>query len=197
MWLNIFIFLCFIRSTTVGSCISQLVNRCFPQLRPVRRMWAVPLDVAKAVANSFIISRELTIVQQSVGLGSIVCTESVLDTATRLVVVAMKRYHNSNIVLLDRFTGLRFRSASNSSCACWRSRRCMDSHRHTSPICHLCHPTASVGSRRRLRSAIRIATPTSSLTHAQAFAVAGPTVWNQLAADVPSTESVNSLKTAL
>jgi len=56
---------------------------------------------------------------------------------------------------------------------------------------------ASDGSRQRLRFAARgvlVTCPTFTYIGARSFAVAGPTAWNQLLADVHSTESVNSLK---
>ena len=44
------------------------------------------------------------------------------------------------------YTGFWFRNASSSSCVCWHSRHCMDSHRRIEPICASCvswQPTAS------------------------------------------------------
>ena len=67
-------------------------------------------------------------------------------------------------------------------------------------LADLCQPVASVGSRRRLRSVTRgdlVTRPTSTYFGARSFAAAGPTAWNQLPADVRSTESVNSFKTVL
>ena len=73
----------------------------------------------------------------------------------------------------------------------------------TTNIADLCQPVASVGSRQRLRSATRgdLVSGHSSNVHLlrrpRSFPVAGPTAWNQLPADVRSTESVNSFKTVL
>jgi len=64
----------------------------------------------------------------------------------------------------------------------------------------VCQPVASVGSRQRQRSATRgdlVVSPTITHFGARSFAVAGPKAWNQLPADIRTSDSVNSFKSAL
>jgi len=87
-------------------------------------------------------------------------------------------------------------TTNSSSCVCWRSRRCTADDVY-SPIC---------ASQLRQVEAVRgcvspaaamVTRSTSTYFGARSFAVACPTAWNQLPADVRSTESVNSFKTVL
>jgi len=71
-------------------------------------------------------------------------------------------------------------------------KRCMDSHRRISPICASQLHQLEADTRGDL-----VTNPTSTYFGIQSFAVAVPTAWNQLSADVRPTESVNVFKTVL
>jgi len=146
---------------------------------------ALPTDVVKAVVNSFVISRIDCCNSLLAGIPryELDRLQSVLNTAARLL-----DYWSAprNTIILNTwcwtvFTGFRFHNASSSSCACWRSRRCTDSHGRISPICANQSRQSEAD-----RGCVLPPVATSSLAQhpptmyfgAWSFAVAGSTAWN-------------------
>jgi len=87
-----------------GPHISQLINRCFLQLRSIKScVHALPVDAAKAVVNSFVISRVDYCNSLLAGASRYQLDRllSVLNMVTRLLVGA-KKHDSIGHVLRDR-----------------------------------------------------------------------------------------------
>jgi len=153
-----------------GPHISQLVSRCFLQFRRIKScVRALPMDVAKAVVNSFIISRidYCNSLLAGVPLYQLDRLQSVLNTAARLLVGAKKHDHMKHI-LLDHLHCLPVPQRVQFK-LCLLTFKALHGLAPTY-LADLCQPVASIGSRQRLRSATRrgdlVTRPTSTYTSA-------------------------------
>jgi len=181
-----------------GPHISQLVSRCFLQLRRIRScVRALPMDTAKAIVNSFVMSRidycnSLLAGDPRYLLDRL---QSVLNVAARLLVGA-KKYDHISQVLRDRLHWLPVQQQVQFK-LCLLTFKALHGLAPTY-LADLCQPVASVGSRQRLRSATRgdlVVSPTVTHFGAQSFAVAGPKAWNHLPADIRAIDTVGAFKT--
>jgi len=180
--------------------ISQLVSRCFLQLRRIKScVRALPMDVGKAVVNSFVISRVdyCNCLLAGVPQFQLDRLQSVLNTAVRLLVSAKKHDHIGH-VLRDRLHWLRVPQRVQCK-LCLLTFKALHGLA-PSYIADFCRPVTSVGSRQRLRSITcgdLVVCSTATHFGARAFTVSGPKAWNQLPAHLRAHETVGSFKTAL
>ena len=172
----------------------RLGLRCFLQLRRIKScVRALPMDAAKAVVNSFVISRVDYCNSLLAGAPryQLDRLQSVLNTAARLLVGAKKHDHIRH-VLRDRLHWLPVQQRVQFK-LCLLTFKALHGLAPTY-LADLCQPVGSVGSRQRLRSATRgdlVISPTITHFGARSFAVAGPKAWNQLPADIRAIDSVN------
>ena len=157
------------------------------------------MDAAKAVVNSFVISRVDYCNSLLAGAPryQLDRLQSVLNTAARLL-VGTKKHDHIRHVQRDRLHWLPVQQRVQFK-LCLLTFKALHGLAATY-LADLCQPVGSVGSRQRLRSATRgdlVIRPTVTHFGARSFAVAGPEAWNHLPADIRAIDSVNSFKSAL
>jgi len=160
---------------------------------------ALPMEAAKTVVNSFVVSRVdyCNSLLAGVPQYQLDRLQAVMNTAARLVLGVSK---------FDRIRHLL------SDCLHWlpvhkrvQFKLCLLAYKavHSLALQHLadfCRPVSSIVARQRLRSAARddlVIDRTSTKFGARSFAVAAPSEWNRLPHHIRALHSIDSVKAAL
>jgi hypothetical protein len=183
-----------------GPHISQLVSRCFFQLRRIKScVRALPLEAAKAVVNSFVISRidYCNCLLAGAPRYQIDRLQAVMNTAARLI-YGVKKFDHIQHVLRDRLHWLPVPKRIQFK-LCLLAFKAIHG---LAPryLADFCRPVSVVDARRRLRSSTRgdlMVDSTVTNFGARSFRVAAPTEWNRLPQHIRDLQSVNSFKVAL
>ena len=180
--------------------VSETVRTGFYYLRRlncVRR--SLPMDAAKMLVNSFVVSRVDYCNGVLAGITQRQCDrmQSVLNASARLLYGGKFRDHVTPL-LRDKLHWLKFRQRV-------QYKLCLTVYKtlnHSSPayISELIQPPASARSARNLRSSDTrcVLNPTSKKKFGdRGFSVAGPSAWNSLPASVRMASSINAFKSNL
>ena len=183
-----------------GPHINQLVSRCFFQLRRIKTcVKALPADAAKAVVNSFVISRidycnSLLAGAPRYQLDRL---QAVMNTAARLV-CGLRKFDHIQQALRDRLHWLPVPQRI-------QFKLCLLVYKALhglapSYLADFCTPVSSIDARRGLRSAGRgdLLVP-STVTNfgRRSFSIAAPAAWNRLPQNIRDLPTVDTFKTSL
>jgi hypothetical protein len=183
-----------------GPHINQLVSRCFFQLRRIKScVKALPPDAAKAVINSFVVSRVDYCNSLFAGAPGYQLDrlQSVLNAAARLIYGLGKFDHIQN-VLRDRLHWLPVPQRIQFK-LCLLAYKAVHGQAPRY-LTDFCQPVSSVGARRKLRSASRgdlVVPPTATNFGQRSFSAAAPMAWNRLPENIRDSQSVDAFKAAL
>ena len=183
-----------------GPHINQLVSRCFFQLRRIKScVKALPAEAARAVVNSFVVSRidYCNCLLAGAPRYQLDRLQAVLNTAARLI-CGLGKFDHIQHVLRDRLHWLPVPQRI-------RFKLCLLAYKAIHGLAprylaDFCRPVSSVDARSRLRSATRgdlIVDPTATTFGQHSFSVAAPMVWNRLPQNVRDLQSVDAFKAAL
>ena len=122
---------------TVVRTTHQSVSRCFLQLCLIKScVHALPMDAAKTIVNSFVISRVDYCNSLLTGAPRYQLDRlySRCWTRRRGCSSASRSTRAPDTCCGTAFIGFQSSSASSSSCVCWHLKRCTELHRRISPM---------------------------------------------------------------
>jgi len=136
-----------------GSHVSQLVSRCFHQLRSIIK--SLPIDAAEMLVKSFVVSKTDYCNCLLVGCPchQLDQLQAVMNTAARLI-FGLGKYHSIQHVIRDRLHWLLVQKHIQFK-LCLLAFKVVNSFA-LSYLADLCCPVSTVDSRRRLRYAARL-----------------------------------------
>lgn len=175
--------------------INQLVSRCFFQLRRIKScVKALPTEVAKAVVNSFVVTRVdyCNALLAGAAVYKLDRLQMVLNTAARLI-YGLGKYDHIQHVLRDRLHWLPMSQRVKFK-LCLLTFKAIHG---LAPryIADLCRPVT--GSRRSATRGDLVVPAHVTDFGERAFAVAAPKEWNKLPTSVRDSPSVSSFKARL
>ena len=185
---------------SLGPYINQLVSRCFYQLRRIKScVKSLPADAAKAVINSFVVSRLDYCNSLLAGAPRYQMNrlQAVLNTAARLV-CRLRKFDHIQQALRDSLHWLQVPQRIEFK-LCLLVFKALHGLAPTY-LAEFCTPVSSIDARRKLRSAGRgdLLVP-STVTNfgRRSFSAAAPAAWNRLPQNIRDLQTVDAFKAAL
>ena len=180
--------------------ISQLVSRCFFQLRRIKTcVKALPVEAAKTAVNSFVVTRidYCNCLLAGAPRHQLDRLQAVLNTAGRLL-SGLGKFDHIRHVLRDRLHWLPVPQRI-------QFKLCLLTYKAVHGLApqyltEFCRPVSSMSARSGLRSATRgdlMLNTTITNFGRRAFTVAAPAAWNRLPQHIRDSPSVDTFKSAL
>jgi len=180
-----------------SAYINQLVSRCFYQLRCIKScVKALPVDIARTIVNSFVISRidYCNCLLAGAPQYQLNRLQAVMNSAGRLI-CGLSKFDHISQVLHDRLHWLAVPQRI-------RYKLCLLVYKALHGLApqyltDFCQPVSLVSGRSGLRSSTRgdlIVVSTSTNFGRRSFAVSAPAAWNQLPSDIRNLQSLGSFK---
>jgi len=184
-----------------GPHVNQLVSRCFYQLRRIKNsVRALPTEAAKAVVNSFVVSRidycnSLLAGAPQYQLDRL---QAIMNTAARLI-YSVGKFDRIQHLISDRLHWLSVhKRVQFKLCLLLAYKAVHGLAPHY--LADMCRPVSSVDARWSLQftACVDLVIPrTATKFGACSFAVAAPSEWNRLPQHIRSKQSVNCFKVVL